>query len=197
MSEGFGVSITGQPPEGERSTQPKTKADYGTYKAKPMSDFSTDKKSADAFKTIGEVAELLDVQQHVLRFWETKFSQIKPLKRGGGRRYYRPDDIELLQAIHTLLYKDGYTIKGVQKIFKNNGKKALLAQAMESTAPANQGANVPSVSAPLSVQKQAPLENSAPQSASVKTGIAGLSHDQRQILRDVLNDLKAMRDLLG
>ncbi|HEX2752597.1 MAG TPA: MerR family transcriptional regulator [Alphaproteobacteria bacterium] len=73
-------------------------------------------KSAGAFRTISEVAGELNVEQHVLRFWETKFNQIKPLKRGGGRRYYRPEDIELLKNIHHLLYNEGYTIKGVQKL---------------------------------------------------------------------------------
>src|SRR3990170_2620937 len=73
-------------------------------------------KSADAFRTISEVADELEVPQHVLRFWETKFAQIRPLKRGGGRRYYRPEDIDLLRAIRALLYSDGYTIKGVQKL---------------------------------------------------------------------------------
>lgn len=75
-------------------------------------------KSADAFRTISEVADELDIPQHVLRFWESKFSQVKPLKRGGGRRYYRPEDIDLLRNIRTLLYKEGYTIKGVQKLLR-------------------------------------------------------------------------------
>ena len=75
-------------------------------------------KSPDAFRTISEVADDLDLPQHVLRFWETRFPQIKPLKRGGGRRYYRPDDIDLLRGIRHLLYGEGYTIKGVQRILK-------------------------------------------------------------------------------
>ena len=75
-------------------------------------------KSADAFRTISEVANELDIPQHVLRFWESKFSQVKPLKRGGGRRYYRPEDVDLLRNIRTLLYKEGYTIKGVQKLLR-------------------------------------------------------------------------------
>lgn len=75
-------------------------------------------KSADAFRTISEVANELEIPQHVLRFWESKFSQVKPLKRGGGRRYYRPEDIVLLRNIRTLLYKEGYTIKGVQKLLR-------------------------------------------------------------------------------
>ncbi len=80
-------------------------------------------KSAAAFRTISEVAGVLDIPQHVLRFWESKFSQIKPLKRGGGRRYYRPDDVVLLQRIKALLYDDGYTIKGVQKLLREGGLK--------------------------------------------------------------------------
>ncbi len=80
-------------------------------------------KSAAAFRTISEVAEELAVPQHVLRFWESKFVQLKPLKRGGGRRYYRPEDVTLLRHIKSLLYHDGYTIKGVQKLLReNNGK---------------------------------------------------------------------------
>lgn len=80
-------------------------------------------KSPDAFRTISEVAAELDVPQHVLRFWESKFSQIRPLKRGGGRRYYRPEDVDLLRGVRTLLYNDGYTIKGVQKVFREQGVK--------------------------------------------------------------------------
>ncbi len=83
-------------------------------------------KSPEAFRTISEVASELDVPQHVLRFWETKFSQIKPLKRGGGRRYYRPEDIDLLRRIRSLLYQDGYTIKGVQKVLRENGAKSVI-----------------------------------------------------------------------
>jgi DNA-binding transcriptional MerR regulator len=86
-------------------------------------------KSPDAFRTISEVADDLDLPQHVLRFWETRFLQIKPLKRGGGRRYYRPDDVELLKGIRHLLYDHGYTIKGVQKLLKNNGNKFVAAAA--------------------------------------------------------------------
>jgi DNA-binding transcriptional MerR regulator len=82
-------------------------------------------KSAAAFRTISEVAEDLDVPQHVLRFWETKFSQVRPLKRGGGRRYYRPEDVDLLRHIRDLLYTDGYTIKGVQRLLRESGGRAV------------------------------------------------------------------------
>jgi DNA-binding transcriptional MerR regulator len=82
-------------------------------------------KCADAFRTISEVARELGLPQHVLRFWETRFTQIKPLKRGGGRRYYRPRDVEVLRAIKHLLYGEGYTIKGVQRVLKEQGIGAL------------------------------------------------------------------------
>lgn len=84
-------------------------------------------KSPDAFRTISEVAEQLDLPQHVLRFWETRFNQIKPLKRGGGRRYYRPQDVELIKGIRHMLYDQGYTIKGVQKLLRDNGVQFLIA----------------------------------------------------------------------
>src|SRR5262245_48386083 len=80
-------------------------------------------KAPDAFRTISEVADDLNLPQHVLRFWETRFQQIKPLKRGGGRRYYRPDDIDLLRGIQHLLYGEGYTIRGAQRILKDHGIK--------------------------------------------------------------------------
>src|SRR5215212_1951374 len=91
-------------------------------------------KSPEAFRTISEVAEDLDVPQHVLRFWETRFSHIKPLKRGGGRRYYRRDDVDLLRGIRRLLYGEGYTIKGVQRILKEHGVKAVQGLSDSSVA---------------------------------------------------------------
>ena len=87
-------------------------------------------KSPDAFRTISEAAEELDLPQHVLRFWETRFSHIKPLKRGGGRRYYRPDDVLLLKGIRHLLYDKGFTIKGVQRILKDQGVRQVIAVGM-------------------------------------------------------------------
>jgi DNA-binding transcriptional MerR regulator len=99
-------------------------------------------RPADAFRTISEVAEDLDLPQHVLRFWETRFSQIKPLKRGGGRRYYRPDDVELLRAIRHLLYGEGYTIRGVQRILKEQGVKAVIALGRAAAGAPPAGAMV-------------------------------------------------------
>ncbi len=89
-------------------------------------------KSPEAFRTISEVSKDLSLPQHVLRFWETKFVQIKPIKRGGGRRYYRPEDVKLLKGIKSLLYNDGYTIRGVQKVIKENGTKKILTSQSEN-----------------------------------------------------------------
>jgi DNA-binding transcriptional MerR regulator len=86
-------------------------------------------KSPDAFRTISEAADELDLPQHVLRFWETRFATIKPLKRGGGRRYYRPEDVLLLKGIRHLLYDQGFTIKGVQRILKDHGSRYVVAIA--------------------------------------------------------------------
>jgi DNA-binding transcriptional MerR regulator len=86
-------------------------------------------KSAEAFRTIGEVAEELNIPKHVLRFWEGRFPQIRPMKRGGGRRYYRPEDVELLRGIRALLHAEGYTIRGVQKILREHGVDQVKAAA--------------------------------------------------------------------
>lgn len=99
-----------------------------------MSAVRQEGKSAAAFRTISEVSDELEVQQHVLRFWETKFPQVKPLKRGGGRRYYRPEDVDLLRRIRDLLYREGYTIKGVQKLLKEGGSTAVTRR--EEVGPA-------------------------------------------------------------
>jgi DNA-binding transcriptional MerR regulator len=97
-------------------------------------------KAPDAFRTISEVAEELDLPQHVLRFWESRFPHIKPLKRGGGRRYYRPEDVDLLRGIRRLLYSDGYTIKGVQRILRERG--------MRTVQSVGQGLDVANLTAP-------------------------------------------------
>ena len=106
-------------------------------------------KSASAFRTISEVATELDLPQHVLRFWETKFNQIRPLKRGGGRRYYRPEDIDLLRQIRGLLYDNGYTIKGVQKLLRDgsakNATKADDKKSAKSADPEGSNAELQSI----------------------------------------------------
>ena len=88
-------------------------------------------KSKAAFRTIAEVADEIGVATHVLRFWETKFSQIKPMKRSGGRRYYRPDDVEIVKTIKHYLYDERYTIEGVQKLFKEKGVKNLVGEEIQ------------------------------------------------------------------
>lgn len=104
-------------------------------------------KSPDAFRTISEAADELDLPQHVLRFWETRFSTIKPLKRGGGRRYYRPEDVLLLKGIQRLLYDQGFTIKGVQRILKEQGPRYVIAvgegRPVEQLAPTALAADGP------------------------------------------------------
>jgi len=120
-----------------RVTGPLTGKDVSDQVSRARKSSRRSRKSDTAFRTISEVADALDVQQHVLRFWETKFSQVRPLKRGGGRRYYRPEDIALLQRIHHLLYTEGYTIKGVQKLLKEQGKKAVIEAAQPANVPSS------------------------------------------------------------
>lgn len=104
-------------------------------------------KSASAYKTISEVSEMLDIPAHVLRFWESKFSQLKPMKRSGGRRYYRHEDIALLEMIKSLLYDEGYTIKGAQASLSKRRKADIVSGAEEKAA---QSPNAPAHSAPAS-----------------------------------------------
>lgn len=138
------------------------------------------KKAKGAFRTISEVADKLNVQQHVLRFWETKFSQVRPLKRGGGRRYYRPEDVALLQRIHHLLYTEGYTIKGVQKLLKGQGKQQIIAEASSESA------------APMAGQpKVAPAET-----AQAQPQTQSMNAQTRAALEIMLAELKAMRSLI-
>lgn len=111
-------------------------------------------KSDAAFRTISEVATELDVPQHVLRFWETKFSQIRPMKRGGGRRYYRPEDVILLTTLRDLLYREGYTIKGVQKLLRDNGARALVNAVQERKERTADGASVGPVGLALAERRE-------------------------------------------
>lgn len=142
-------------------------------------------KSETAFRTISEVSETLDVQQHVLRFWETKFAQVKPLKRGGNRRYYRPDDIQLLKYIHRLLYTEGYTIKGVQKLLKTQTKAELMDAAARATG--QQPMALSGQESQDAVKIVSPVVN--PRDAAVAR-----SARQRKILQAMLGDLVELRD---
>jgi DNA-binding transcriptional MerR regulator len=139
-------------------------------------------KSADAFRTISEVADELEVPQHVLRFWETKFAQIRPLKRGGGRRYYRPEDIDLLRAIRGLLYDKGYTIKGVQKLIREGGLK--LAD----------GEVVPDIPGALEGEEASPAEAGAGHDLPLFR--ATLTADQVRDVKAAVGELTDLRDRL-
>ncbi len=151
------------------------------------------RKAPAAFRTISEVADELHIPQHVLRFWETKFSQVRPLKRGGGRRYYRPDDIALLRRIADLLYAQGYTIKGVQRLLREGGGRLAddipPAAAEERAAAAAEQAVVEA--APLLLTE--PAAAPPPRAAGAATEAARL----RAVLTETLAALEALRARLG
>ena len=157
------------------------------------------KKSPNAFRTISEVAEDLHIAQHVLRFWETKFTQVRPLKRGGGRRYYRPDDIVLLKRIADLLYFQGYTIKGVQRLLREGGGRLSddigppTAEDRDEPADAEAPASEPELPLPgLATLTAEPRAVRGRRTAEGQSEAAAL----RQVLRDVLAELEALRALL-
>lgn len=145
-------------------------------------------KSADAFRTISEVAGDLDVPQHVLRFWETRFAQIKPLKRAGGRRYYRPEDVELLRRIRELLYKHGYTIKGVQRLLKDHGLAEMPVPGPATPSPST-------VSRPLVVTPPPPLSPPVPAPSTSAAPLVARGTD-RSTIQSVVDELEALRTLL-
>ena len=153
-------------------------------------------KSPDAFRTISEAAEELDLPQHVLRFWETRFTTIKPLKRGGGRRYYRPEDVLLLKGIRHLLYDQGFTIKGVQRILKEQGVKyvAAIGEGRPVEALAAQHDDDPTDS-DLSPE---PYEHEdEPETALLAPRIVrNLDKSQRGRLEDVLRELLDCKRIL-
>ena len=143
-------------------------------------------KSDTAFRTIGEVADDLDVPAHVLRFWESKFPQLKPLKRGGGRRYYRPEDIQLLRRIRQCLYQEGYTIRGVQK---------LLGGAADNGAAGSETGAAPSLF-PLEPDAAKTAPSPAPKPAR-RAGPREKKPDIREALEDIRRELLAARGLLA
>jgi DNA-binding transcriptional MerR regulator len=148
-------------------------------------------KSPDAFRTISEVAQSLDLPQHVLRFWESRFPQIKPLKRGGGRRYYRPDDVELLRAIKHLLYDEGYTIKGVQRLFKEQGARALTAKSFADEQTADRPAAAPTPHAHV-------VQETADEGAARPDHHAGrLAVDEVELLHGALAELVECERILS
>jgi DNA-binding transcriptional MerR regulator len=156
-------------------------------------------KSAGAFRTISEVAGELNVPQHVLRFWETKFTQVKPLKRGGGRRYYRPEDVELLRSIRALLYNDGYTIKGVQKLLREGGMKSVRNPQPDQAPPEGGKERREPVfrSGPAPVPSRAePAAESAMSNPLPHAARKPLDPETRASLKSLLGELQALRDLL-
>jgi DNA-binding transcriptional MerR regulator len=150
-------------------------------------------KSAQAFRTISEVATELDVPQHVLRFWESKFSQVRPLKRGGGRRYYRPEDIDLLRRIRTLLYDDGYTIKGVQRLLKESRGRLAQPQRLDLAAEsALESLRIVSARAEAMTNgaTRQPLPRTGPQPSTTTPRAAMLDLHKRREIETVLEDLE-------
>ena len=142
-------------------------------------------KSPEAFRTISEVSKDLSLPQHVLRFWETKFAQIKPIKRGGGRRYYRPEDIDLLKGIKNLLYNDGYTIRGVQKVIKENGPKNILFSTNKTNSKLQQKTFTDS-------------ENIYTSEQNVHTRLGQtLSENKRKKLMDVMQNLVELQNKIS
>ena len=148
-------------------------------------------KSAAAFRTISEVAEELDVPQHVLRFWESKFSQVRPLKRGGGRRYYRPEDIDLLRRIRSLLYEDGYTIKGVQRLLKESRGRLPQQRLDVAAESALESLRIVSARAEAMAGTAArPLPRTGPQPSTTTPRAATLDLHKRREIESVLEDLE-------
>lgn len=142
-------------------------------------------KSDTAFRTISEVAAELDLPQHVLRFWETRFSQVKPLKRGGGRRYYRPEDMQLLRRIRDLLYLDGYTIKGVQKLLRQSGSVKGFVES-EASDEGSVDDEVPAVMPP---GQRSDARSGSPVAAPEGTNM-------RPLIEQTLSELRGLRDML-
>ncbi len=160
------------------------------------------KKAPAAFRTISEVADELHIPQHVLRFWETKFIQVKPLKRGGGRRYYRPDDIALLRRISDLLYIQGYTIKGVQRLLREGGGK--LSDDIPPATPDERAAAEAERAAPAAAEPELPIPGLPGASGSATTAASGRGGRRaepevehlRAVLSETLRELEELRALV-
>ena len=150
-------------------------------------------KAVDAFRTISEVADDLGIPKHVLRFWEAKFAQIRPMKRGGGRRYYRPEDLELLRGIRQLLHRDGYTIKGVQKILREQGIDAVKLRILASEgSPAT-----PAVAAAAEAARPAGRRPPARAGKPAASRAATPAMRRAQVIAAAIAELERCRALLG
>lgn len=174
-------------------------------------------KGPDAFRTISEVAEDLDLPQHVLRFWETRFAQIKPMKRGGGRRYYRPEDVDLLKGIRHLLYGEGFTIRGVQRLLKEKGSAFVVNAGQTGRVETVTAAEMDSAAAnPVSAMHDPEdglgghsdpdleevsasperLPHAAPRTPAQTPGQVGMSRETRSRLEGILAELSEAKRLL-
>jgi DNA-binding transcriptional MerR regulator len=168
--------------------------------ALPPAGRSRPKKAPNAFRTISEVADELHIPQHVLRFWETKFPQVKPLKRGGGRRYYRPDDIALLRRISDLLYIQGYTIKGVQRLLREGGGR--LSDDIPPAPADEQEAAEAERAARAAVEPELPMPGLAPTAlpqvvrVNVRPKVDPEIDRLRAMLAETLHELEQLRGLL-
>jgi DNA-binding transcriptional MerR regulator len=156
----------------------------------------TPQKSPEAFRTISEVADTLDVPAHVLRFWESKFPQIKPIKRGGGRRYYRPDDVNLLKGIRQLLYTDGMTIKGVQKVLKDQGARTVALAGSSHSAPPPADAP-PSAGAMAAVEvavaaAELPVRSKPPEPLHLQMPLTPVSHPKPGLSKAARAELESI-----
>ncbi len=145
-------------------------------------------KAAEAFRTISEVAEELAIQKHVLRFWESKFPQIRPMKRGGGRRYYRPEDLDLLRGIRHLLHDQGYTIKGVQKILREQGVDMVKGFGRDDSG---------AVQTREGRQQQPPLPAPAPTPKAIGARAKQVGGESRRIIQAAISELQACRRILA
>jgi DNA-binding transcriptional MerR regulator len=169
-------------------------------------------KAPDAFRTISEVAEEINVPQHVLRFWESRFTPIRPLKRGGGRRYYRPDDVDLLRGVRHLLYGEGYTIRGVQRILREEGLAFVqsvwrpgadlpLPEPEDSEEGEGETATLHPESEPLFFAESDPPAEASAGRRREPTIVppaqrAGVSEEDRRKLQSALDELMACRQLI-
>lgn len=156
-------------------------------------------KSAEAFRTIGEVADELDVPKHVLRFWEGKFPQIRPMKRGGGRRYYRPEDMELLRGIRHLLHAEGYTIKGVQKILREQGVdqvKTIMRASLEATTSHGKR-KIGKSGTGEGVAKSAAAPVTPTSKPTLQTPTASAQRQTKDIIAAAIKELQICRALLS
>ena len=167
-----------------------------------------DNKAPEAFRTISEVADELDLPQHVLRFWETRFAQIKPMKRGGGRRYYRPEDVDLLRGVRLLLYGEGFTIRGVQRLLKEKGVAFVVevgqtGSVQTVTAPDIDDEDEEEVAAPTRAAPRVVVQqrvDSAParpvEIPPARKAVFGLAPERRRQMEAALADLLEAKRLL-